>query len=359
LKTYLYLILMLILGLIVDANLHSFPLTGLYIGILFIAGIYLLMKSSDIFVDAAVKIAEVSGIPKIIFGATVVSLVTTLPELFVSITALLDGQNEMAIGNAIGSITFNTAVILSGAALFMSGRIERKGIIEKALIFFPAFFLLILFAWDLKINRIEGSILLLMMVVFLVSNGLSARNQMKLMNGEQAERAEVEGRVKFYIIQSLIIVFGAIGIRYGASFLVNGAVEVAVRSGLSAQVIGLTILAVGTSLPELATTISAIIKKEQSLSVGNILGANILNITLILGLSAVVSSGGLVINVQEVWGFAGEIPQTLFIDIPFAILISALFFIPIIKNRKLSKWQGIAGLGLYLIYFIYLLMNAF
>jgi cation:H+ antiporter len=320
---------------------------------LIIAGIILMIKSADIFVDSAVKIAEMSGIPKIIIGATIVSLATTLPELFVSSTAILNGQNEMAIGNALGSILFNTAVILSIASIFMGGKVERDKIIEKSLILIPGLFVFTLFGWDLVVNTTEGIILLCFVVVYTYTNFKSAKNHR---SNEINERQAV--KKSDYLKHFIIIIISAIGIRYGAEFLINGAQKIAELSGASKQVIALTVVAMGTSLPELATTIAAIVKKEQSLSVGNILGANILNITFVLGLGGILAKNpGLIIDKRPLLGFIGAVPQTLFVDLPFVYLIILLFVIPIFIKGRLYKWQGYVGLSLYACYLTYLFMN--
>jgi cation:H+ antiporter len=320
---------------------------------LMIAGIILMIKSADIFVDSAVKIAEMSGIPKMIIGATVVSLATTLPELFVSSTAILDGQNELAIGNALGSILFNTALILSIASIFMNGRVEREKIIEKSIILIPGLVVFTLFSWDLVVNTTEGIILLCFVVVYTYSNIKSVKK-----HRSQTLDVKQNHNKRDYLKHFIIIVISAIGIRYGAQFLIDGAKQVAELSGASKQVIALTVVAMGTSLPELATTLAAIVKKEQSLSVGNILGANILNITLVLGLGGILAHGpGLVIDKRPLLGFVGNVPQTMFVDLPFVYLIILLFIVPVMIKGRLYKWQGFVGLSLYALYITYLFMN--
>lgn len=318
-----------------------------------IGGLVLMIKSADFFVDAAVKIAELSGIPKLIVGATIVSLATTLPELFVSTTAILAGKNEMAVGNALGSVIFNTAVVLSVATLFMAGNVDRRNIIEKATILILSLGALTFFALDLQINTVEGISLFGFVVIYTILNVRAARRQQDKLN-----RVQVDDKKKAYIINSIILIVSAIGIRFGAKFLVDGATMIAEKSGASEQVIGLTVLAMGTSLPELATTITSIIKREQSLSVGNVIGANILNITLIMGTAGILSKNGLTIKKLPLLGFDQLIPQTLYLDLPFIFIIILLFVIPIFLKGKIYKWQGFIGLSLYGIYLTYLLLNA-
>jgi cation:H+ antiporter len=320
----------------------------------FVIGLVLMIKSADFFVDSAVKIAELSGISKLIIGATIVSLATTLPELFVSTTAILQGENEMAVGNALGSVIFNTAIILSLAAIFMSGKVDKKNTMQKSYLLIASIITLIIFAWDLQITRIEAIIQLSFVVLYTYLNVIAARQQ----KGE-TERLIVDNKTKAYTVNFAIMILSAIGIRYGAKFLVDAAVMVAERSGVSDQVIGLTILALGTSLPEFATTVTSIIKKEQSLSIGNILGANFLNITLIMGTAGILAGvEGLPIKKLSIKGFTNLIPQTLYIDLPLVLGIILLFVIPIALKGKISKWQGFIGIGAYLSYLVFLLINA-
>lgn len=322
---------------------------------LLIGGLILMVKAADYFVESAVKIAELSGIPKLIVGATLVSLATTLPELFVSTTAIFEGKTEMAIGNALGSVIFNTAVILSLAAIFMAGKVDKKNILEKSFILLLSLSTLIIFSIDLKITLIESIIQIVFVILYTYLNIRAARLQKEVKDEEV-----VSNKGKQYIINFLILIISAVGIKYGAQFLVEGAIIVADELLVSESIIGLTILAIGTSLPELATTITAIVKKQQSLSVGNILGANILNITLIMGTAGIIANSkfneALTIVPSKLIPFQ-NIPQTLYLDLPIAFIVILLFVLPIAITGRIKKWQGIVGLSLYLCYICYLIIN--
>lgn len=315
------------------SNLHI-----LFIIFFLILGLVVLVKSADFFVDAAVKIAEISGIPKIIIGATIVSLATTLPELFTSISAL-SASSEMAVGNALGSVLFNTSVILSIAAIFMSGNADRKNITEKAIILGVALFSLWVFASDGVVKWYEGLVQLSFVVIYTVVNIISTKNQKKT-----TERVHVDNKSAVLIAKFIILVVSAFGIFVGSKFMVTSSQVIAMRASIPDRVISITVLAIGTSLPELSTTITSVIKKEQSLSVGNVLGANILNITLVLGTCGTFVKNGLSIE-----------SSTLTIDLPFAFGVIALFVVPIMINGKLKRWQGVVGLLAYLGYMTYLL----
>lgn len=306
-----------------------------------VVGLVLLIKSADFFVNAAVKIAEISGIPKMIIGATIVSLATTLPEFFTSMSALFSNSSEasdMAVGNAIGSVIFNTAIILSLAAIFMSGKVDRKNIIEKAVILGIALLTLWIFALDGVVTWYEGAIQLTFVLIYTLINIHSTKKQ------QEYNRKVVDDKAKVLIINFIILVISAVGIFFGARLLVDNSVKIAEMTGVSGRVISITIMAIGTSLPELTTTITSIIKKEQSLSIGNVLGANILNVTLVLGSCGVFAKNGLIVG-----------KATKFIDLPLGFGIIALFIIPIILNGKIKRWQGFIGIVTYLAYMTYLL----
>lgn len=314
--------------------------------VLLVLGLIILIKSADFFVDAAVKIAELSGIPKLIIGATIVSLATTLPELFTSLSALFSGTtdaSDMAVGNAIGSVIFNTSVILSIAAIFMSGKTERNSIIEKAIVLGLGLVILWLFSLDGLVNWYEGVFLLLLVVIYIIINVIST-NKYRVLNNNHNKNVHHKGRI--LLLNFFILFVSAIGIYMGAQFLVNNSIKIAELANVSGRFISITIMAIGTSLPELTTTITSVIKKEQSLSVGNVLGANILNITLVLGSCGVLANHGLKVKTD-----------TLFIDLPLAFIIIAIFVIPIIWDGKLKKWQGIVALSTYIIYMTYLLLS--
>jgi cation:H+ antiporter len=276
-----------------------------------------------------------------IIGATIVSLATTLPEFFTSMSALFSNSSEasdMAVGNAIGSVFFNTAIILSLAAIFMSGKVDRKNIIEKAVILGIALLTLWIFALDGVVTWYEGAIQLTFVLIYTLINIHSTKKQ------QEYNRKVVDDKAKVLIINFIILVISAVGIFFGARLLVDNSVKIAEMTGVSGRVISITIMAIGTSLPELTTTITSIIKKEQSLSIGNVLGANILNVTLVLGSCGVFAKNGLIVG-----------KATKFIDLPLGFGIIALFIIPIILNGKIKRWQGFIGIVTYLAYMTYLL----
>ena len=304
--------------------------------LLFIVGIILIVKGGDYFVDAASWIAEVSGIPKLIIGATIVSVATTLPELLVSLMAALQGKTDMAVGNAVGSVTANVGLILAIALIFMAGPINRKDYIIKSALMLGASLIIACCAFVGEVNIILSIVLLLIFGLFIWENIASAKRNMGI--DEEAETVKKDKRT---IITNIIkFVVGAAAIVWGADLLVDNGSEIARWLNISERIIGVTIVAVGTSLPELVTTITAIVKKESALSAGNIIGANVLDLTLIMPLCAVVS------------GMALPIATTAVVDLVACLVVGTVALVPALAMKKFSKWQGFVLLGLYVVYLV-------
>lgn len=303
--------------------------------LLFAVGIVLIVKGGDFFVDAASWIAEVSKIPKLIIGATIVSIATTLPELLVSIMAAVQGKTDMAVGNAVGSVTANVGLILAIALIFMAGPINRKDYLLKSILMLLASLIIACCGFVGEVNIILSIVLLLIFITFMVDNVISAKKSVSLEDDTPVKKDK-----KTVIINVLKFVFGAGAIVWGADLLVDNGSEIARWIGVSERIIGVTIVAVGTSLPELVTTITAIAKKQSALSAGNIIGANVIDLTLIMPLCALVS------------GSALPIASTAVIDLVSCLVVGTLALVPALIMKKFSKWQGYALLGVYIAYVI-------
>lgn len=303
--------------------------------VLFLLGIVLIVKGGDFFVDAAAWIAEVSGIPKLIIGATIVSVATTLPEMLVSIFAAVEGKVDMSVGNAVGSVTANIGLIMAISLLFMPGVIKRRDYLPKSLLMLGAAGITVIGGLMGQLNAVLAMLLLLVFVVFIVENIQSARK------GEKLEKPEerVKPTAKEVAVNIAKFVLGAVGIVVGADLLVDNGSELAALLGVSERIIGVTVVAIGTSLPELVTTITAIAKKQSSLSVGNILGANIMDLALIMPLSMLVSGKAL--------PFA---PTASVLDLPACLLVGAIAVVPALISSKFSRWQGVLLLAVYIAY---------
>ena len=307
--------------------------------LLFALGVLLVVKGGDYFVDAASWIAEVSGIPKLIVGATIVSIATTLPEMIVSVMAALQGKVDMSIGNAVGSATANLGLILAIALICMPGIIKRKEYLMKSFLMLLAALIIVVCGFSGEVNIVFSLLLMVIFVTFLWENVSSAKKV--LANGQGDSKDQSLTDRKTVIINIVKFIVGAAGIVIGADLLVDNGSELARLIGVSERIIGVTLVAVGTSLPELITTITAIAKKQSALSVGNILGANIIDLTLIMPLSAVISGKSLPVSATSAM-----------IDLPACLLVGIIAVIPALVCSKFSRWQGYVLLAVYAAYII-------
>ena len=338
--------------------------------VLFLLGLILIIKGGDVFVDSAGWIAEKSGIPKFIIGATIVSFVTTLPELVASVIGTVEGSLGLAVGNAIGSVTANTGLIMSISIIFMPAVIKRSHYAFKTILLMLITLVLGLFLLNGKLALWQSIITILFCVVFMIENVLSAKAMSEKPVQAEEENEEIleetkEDNAKPSFIDALKYIFsfggedkfskkttiifnilkfllGGLGIYFGAKLLVDKGVALATIMHISEDVIGLTLVAIGTSLPELVTTITAIAKKQSSLSVGNIVGANIIDMSLILPVCGFVSGGTLILDSM----------QTAYLDIPVSLGLMMISFIPTLITRKFQRWQGILMFAIYIAYLV-------
>ena len=306
--------------------------------LLFAIGVVLVVKGGDIFVDAASWIAEKSGIPKIIIGATIVSLATTLPELLVSVMAAVDGKVDMSIGNAVGSVTANIGLIMALALICMPGIISRSDYLFKSILMIAAAALITVCGIAGAVSVPISAMLLIVFFVFMWEN---LRAVKKTLDNKQTENEEVENSKRVLIANILKFVIGAAGIVIGSQLLVDNGSILARIIGVPERVIGVTLIAVGTSLPELITTITAIVKKQSSLSIGNILGANIIDLTLIMPLSSLISGKALPVSTT----FA-------LVDLPICLLVGLIALVPAMIRSKFSRWQGVLLMIVYAAYIV-------
>lgn len=302
-----------------------------FVYVLFVIGIILIVKGGDFFVDASSWIASVLGIPKFIVGATIVSVATTMPELLVSLFASLDGKVQMAVGNAVGSVTANIGLIMAISIICIPCFISRRNFAIKGGLMVASCVVLLLLSMNGSLKFIPSIFLLIIFAFFIYEN----------INGTYNKKEKVNTNGKEIIINILKFVLGATGIIYGADMLVKNGSVIASMLGVSESIIGVTVIAIGTSLPELVTTVTAVVKKESSLSIGNILGANIIDLTLILPLCSLTCGGSLPISYQS----------TL-IDIPVCLLVSIIAVVPALIYGKFKRSTGFILLGIYLLYLI-------
>lgn len=312
----------------------------MFISVLFFAlGLVLLIKGGDWFVDGATGIARRFRLPDIIVGATVVSIGTTLPEVMVSTTGALLGQGAMAYGNAIGSIICNTALIAAISVTCNPGPVNVKTMKMPVFFFFTSAAVYCLAAYGLgTFPRWLGIIMLAIFVVYLIAN---VRQGLRYPE-ETAEEAESATASRSLAMELVLLVIGAALIAYGANLLVEHGTIIAQKLGVPETVIALTFVALGTSLPELITTITSLKKGHASLGIGNVIGANVFNLVLVSGVAVTIAPFDVPVGKLLLGQNA-----SLVLDIPLMLLVMLLLTVPALTKKRLSRWQGITLLCIY------------
>ncbi len=305
--------------------------------VLFAVGLVCIIKGGDLFVDAASWIAEASGIPKFIIGATVVSFATTMPEMLVSVFSAFEGSADIAVGNAVGSVTANTGLIMCLSLVCMSCNMPRRQFGVKAGLLLASVALLYAFTRDSSLSIVESVIIMLVFVGFTAESIIAAKREQG--TEQPDERPDTNGKNIALNIGKFIL--GAAAIVLGAQLLIDNGSALAVMIGVPDSVIAATMIAIGTSLPELVTTITAIRKKQSSLSVGNIIGANIMDLTLIMPLCSLLMGKPLAVE-----------NQGMLLDVPACLVVSAAAMIPALVCGKFKKWIGWLIGGLYIVYLV-------
>ena len=309
--------------------------------LLFAVGVVFLIKGGGWFVDSAVGIAKRFRVPEIIIGATVVSVGTTLPEVMVSVTAALNQNGAIAYGNAIGSIICNTSLIAALTIAIRPAPVNRKALVTPVVFFFVSSAIYIAAAY--LFGRFDRWLGLVMLAVFAVYMTLTIRSGFKTLAEEHTQKKDAETAPKGSLGKHLVaLVLSAGIIAIGADMLEGSSVSLATIAGIPTEVIGVTVVALCTSLPELVTAITALAKGHSSLSLGNIIGANIFNLVLVSG-AAVTISPFAVPEGSKLFGFN----TSQLIEIPLMVAVMALMTLPAVKKGKLYRWQGIALLSIY------------
>ena len=310
--------------------------------LLFLLGLLLIIKGGDWFLDGAVWIAEATGVPRFIIGATIVSLATTLPELTVSVTGTLQGEVDLAVGNAVGSVTANLGLILGLSLVCIPSAVRRSQFQLKALLMVLGAALLMVLSRGGVLRALPGTLLFAVFALYIWSNLRDARAGMAEEREAHPKRRAIS---RPQMMEKLFLfALGITAIVIGSQLLINYGSELALLMGVPASIIGVTMVAIGTSLPELVTTLTAIAKKEASMSVGNIIGANVIDLTLILPVCAAISGGRLAI-----------VSQTTALDLPACLLLCCLAVLPPLLAGRFFRWQGVAILSLYAAYIVLLL----
>lgn len=312
-------------------------------------GFILLIKGGDWFVDAATGIAKRFHLPELLIGATVVSIGTTLPEVMTSAIGAASGSGAVAYGNAIGSIICNTSLIAAITIAIKPAKAEKKSLIFPVCFFFGAAVFYALNAYIFgKFDLWMGIVLLCGFVAYMIINVINMKkNPSEEEHEEEALDCELpEKESSLGLIKDIgMLIVSALVIAVGADLLVDNAILIAERLNVPQTIISLTIVALGTSLPELVTAITSLMKGHGALSLGNIIGANIFNLVLVSGTAITINP----FEVPAEATFLGQNASFVF-DIPLVFLVMGIMTIPTIITGKLRRWQGISLLCLYAAY---------
>lgn len=308
----------------------------------FLAGLVCLINGGDIFVDSSVKIAKRLNLPDILIGATIVSIGTTLPEVMVSATGALQGNGAIAYGNAIGSIICNTALILAITISAAPSAVKRKDMILPTIFFVAASLIYCAISYTTGyFSRTIGIILLTMFLIYMI---LQVRDALKNNSSNKQETTKNNIPLRRPIV---MLIAGAAFIAVGARLLVDNGIALAKIIGVPDSVIGLTFVALGTSLPELITAIQSLRKGHGLLSLGNIIGANLFNLILVSGV-AITLNPFAIPSTKVLFGYNAS----LVLDIPVMLSVMSLVLIPAFLKEKLYRWQGILLLCIYALFII-------
>ncbi len=310
--------------------------------IILLIGFLLLIKGADFFVEGSSSIAKKFNIPSLIIGLTIVAFGTSAPEAAVSITAAMRGQNEMAIANVVGSNIFNILFVVGVTAMIKPIYVQKSTILKEFPFLLLSSIVLAILAYDIWfqgyneniLTRADGLIFIALFIIFiyyLIDMAINSND----------ETSEENYKVMPLSKSILLSIGGLLGIIIGGNFVVNSASDIAMSLGMSENLVGLTIVAIGTSLPELATSIVAAKKGESDIAIGNAVGSNIFNILFVLGVSSCISN----VPVQA----------EAFTDMFVMIVSTIIVYVLAISNRKINKVEGMIISLLYIAYFVFII----
>ncbi|WP_294723219.1 calcium/sodium antiporter [uncultured Gemmiger sp.] len=307
--------------------------------LLFIVGLLFLIKGGDWFVDGASALARRFHLPELLIGATVVSIGTTLPEVMVSTMSALSGHGEIAYGNAIGSVICNAALIAAITIAVRPGKVDPKTLKMPVLFFFAAAAVYCVAAYGFgKFTRPMGLIMLAMFAAYMAANVIQMKNAPAEQHDDEEEAMPLPKML-------VLLVAGAVLIAVGANLLVDNGTLIAQALGVPESVIALTFVALGTSLPELVTAITSLIKGHSDLSLGNVVGANVFNLVLVSGVSVTLAP----FTVPQSATIFG-MNSSLVLELPVMLAVMVLLTVPALLKGKLSRVQGVALLVIYAVF---------
>jgi len=315
--------------------------------VLFVVGLAALVGGAELLVRGAAQLAAVVGVSQLVIGLTVVAFGTSAPELAVSVSSALRGEASLAIGNVVGSNIFNVLFILGVSALVAPLVVSTQLVRLDVPLMIAASLVVWAIARDGAVGRIEGALLFAAIVVYTVFLVRKSRAE------ERAARAAVEicapprRGVRAVLLDLAMVVVGLALLVLGSGWLVDGAIAIARFLGVSETVIGLTLVAGGTSLPEVATSVLAVIRGQRDIAVGNVVGSNLFNLLSVLGLSAVVAPEGLVVPAS-----------IIAFDLPVMTAVAAACLPIFFAGHRIGRWEGALFLGYYVAYTLYLVLDA-
>lgn len=311
--------------------------------LLFAIGLLCLIKGGDWFVDGAVGIARRFRLPELLIGATVVSIGTTLPEVMVSAASAIEGHGEIAYGNAIGSVICNSALIAALTITIRPGKADPEALRLPVTFFFAAAVFYAAVAYTAGyFSRGVGFVLLLIFVLYMAAQVKAARSTPQPAGEAAAGGIASDSPLAAELVK---LALEAALIALGAELMVDNGILIAEGLGVPESVIALTFVALGTSLPELVTAVTSLVKGHGALSLGNIVGANLFNLVLVSGLSVALAPFG----IPESSVIAGQ-NASLVLDIPVMFLVMALLTVPTLRTGRLCRWQGVVMLAVYAAY---------
>lgn len=315
----------------------------------FLLGLAVITFGSEILLKGASKIASLLYIRPIVIGLTVVSIGTSLPELAVGLTAIKEGAGDIAIGNIAGTNLVNILFILGLSAAIRPLALNLKSIKTELFTMILAAVLLFVFALDGHLGVLDGGLMLLLGIIYLVVVVRSSRKESKVIHAEYEKEYDIhdidkKSKLRVWSWHVILLIGGVVATVYGAELLVGSAVSIAQYFGMSDAVIGLTIIAIGTSAPELATTMVATMKNDRDVAIGNLLGSSIMNIFFILAITIILTPGG--VNVAS---------DILWFDLPLAALVALACYPVFRSDQMVSRGEGIVFVLVYLLYLGYLL----
>ncbi len=310
--------------------------------VLFILGFFLLVGGAELMLKGASDLAETLGLSPLVIGLTVVAFGTSAPELAVNIQSVWSGQADIAIGNVVGSNILNILLVLGIGAVIAPLSVHKRLIQLEVPIMIGVSVVLLLLSIDGSLNRWEG---LLLSAGFLLYSFFAIKKDYQ--SDEQAPKTGDKSRHYNLFVQLILIIVGLGLLVQGSQWIVDGAIEIAKLFGISELIIGLTIISIGTSLPEMATVVVGCLRGKQEMVIGNVVGSNIFNILLVLGFTTLISPAGIEVN-----------HAALVFDIPVMIAVAVACLPIFFTDYLIERWEGLLFLVYYMLYTAFLFLNA-